>query len=198
MPPRMIMPQTNQQRQSRERQETLPRRNNPNLSQRNHLASRQPQSTLQGPPRHSGYNLQNTPARQNYYQGNYTDALEQSIMAMNNSLVEILQEQQSAQLETTHALANLSRSHEDQAIDHIIKDIPKFNGNWDKFFTWLLKFETLVELANADPRRVVLHKVEGSVLKCVKQFGPTAPWNNIKNELRRQFSHLPTPIHANV
>ena len=118
-----------QQRQSRERQETPPRRNNPNMSQINHLASRQPQSTPQGPPRHSGYYLQNTPARQNYYQGNYTDTLEKSVMAMNNSLVKILQEQQSAQLETTHALANLSRSHEDQAIDHIIKDIPKFNGN---------------------------------------------------------------------
>ena len=124
--------------------------------------------------------------------------LEESMINMNESLTEILKSQKETQLETTRALANLSRSQAERGADHIIEDIPKFSGNRDEFFDWLLTFETLVDLAGADARWVVLRKVEGPVLKCVQSFPPTTQWSVIKAELRRLFSHLPTTIHANV
>lgn len=114
------------------------------------------------------------------------------------TLVEILRNQHDTQLETSRVIASLLKTHEEREADHIVDDIPKFGGNPDDYFDWLLTFETLVDLAGADPRRVVLRKVEGPVLKCVKNFPPATRWSVIKAELRRHFSHVPTMTHANV
>ena len=89
------------------------------------------------------------------------DQFKNSMIAMNNSLIDMLHCQEQAQNDMTCILKVMHQSQRDHTNDSLIDDIPTFYGKLELYFNWILKFENTTAVITWNPKRDGFRKSSG-------------------------------------
>ena len=92
------------------------------------------------------------------------------MIAINNSLTDLLQCQQRMQNDTIHALQAFHQPQEDHTDDSLIDDTSTLNEKPWLYFEWILKIESIAAVSKWNPKQLTLGKVQGTFTKCLKSL----------------------------
>ena len=116
------------------------------------------------------------------------DALQEYVKLSNNTHI--------AQME---ALQNITDSNLQRNYDHILADIPTFDGTKkEDFFDWVERLEAVCVRSGRDIYTEALGKSSGDVLACLMGMPENQAWSLCRDELQRYYSPLMTSAHAAI
>ena len=130
----------------------------------------------------------------------YGQAMQYAIIGQNRinlSLVEQMDASVSAQNRHARNMEKLVRESEKRGYDRFFKDIPKFDGSDPTIFDdWTDKLETACSISGRDIRVEAICYSSGLVRRIMLTIPDDTSWEDIKAELRRNFSNKKTRMHA--
>ena len=102
--------------------------------------------------------------------------LGQPMNNLNSSLVEVLQQQNRTQLETTNVLGEMKKASEETKDGIYLQSIAILSGaDPSQFDNWILKVENAADITNHPITKIALAKAEGSALKTLKSTNLNQP-----------------------
>ena len=108
-----------------------------------------------------------------------------------------LKAQNATQRQHTVALNNLADATHQQSMNVLFDNIPVFDGtDQEKFFEWVEAIEAACLATNRSPRLLALGRSGGTVREMIQHFPTTVSWPDLRKELRRCFSNIPSAAHA--
>ena len=132
----------------------------------------------------------------------YGQAMQLAIIGQNRinlSLVEQMDTSVTAQNRHARTMEKLVRESEKRGYDRFFKDIPKFDGSDPTIFDdWTDKLETACSISGRDIRVEAICYSSGPVRRIMLTIQDDTSWEDIKAELRRNFSNKKTRMHATV
>ena len=98
---------------------------------------------------------------------------------------------------TDALIGELIKSHNRRDMDHILNNIPTFNGlKPEKCVDWATQIRNACEQSNRDFRQELMNKSELMVQNFIKGLGTDISDNEIMNRILGLFSDIPTPYHV--
>ena len=113
------------------------------------------------------------------------EQFEQSMIAINSSLIDLLQYQQRTQ--NDKALQVIHQSQWAHANDSLIDNIPTRDGIYYIVIEFLKRRKHMC-CYQTNSQELALGKAQDADIKCLKSFSADVSWNNVKAILRQQFS----------
>ena len=102
-----------------------------------------------------------------------------------------------SQQHTDALIGELIKSHNRRDIDHILNNIPTFNGlEPEKFMDWATRIRNACEESNRDFRQELMNKSELMFQNFIKGLGSDISDYKIMNRILGFFSNIPTPYHV--
>ena len=100
-----------------------------------------------------------------------------------------------SQQRTDALIGELIKSHNRRYMDHILNNIPTFNG-LDWCVDWVTRIRNACEQLNRDFKQELKNKSELMVQNFIKGLGTDISDDEIMNRILGFFSDIPTPYHA--
>ena len=98
---------------------------------------------------------------------------------------------------TDALIEELIKSHNRRDMDHILNNIPTFNGlEPEKCVDWATQIRNVCEQSNRDFRQELMNKSELMVQNFIKGLGTDISDDEIMNRILGFFSDISTPHHA--
>ena len=98
---------------------------------------------------------------------------------------------------TDTLIVELIKSHNRRDMDHVLNNIPTFNGlEPEKYVDWVTRIRNVCEQSNRDFRQELMNKSELMVQNFIKGLGTDISDDKIMNRILGFFSAIPTPYHA--
>ena len=102
-----------------------------------------------------------------------------------------------SQQRTDALIGELIKSHNRRDINHVLNNIPTFNGlEAEKHVDWATRITNTCEQSNRDFRQELMNKSELMVQNFIKGFGTDISDDKVMNRILGFFSDIPTPYHA--
>ena len=102
-----------------------------------------------------------------------------------------------SQQRTDALIGELIKSHNRRDMDHILNNIPTFNGmEPEKCVDWAMKIRNACDQSNRDFRQELMNKSELMVQNFIKELGSDISDDEVMNRILGFFSDIPTPYHA--
>ena len=102
-----------------------------------------------------------------------------------------------SQQRTDALIGELIKSHNRRDMDHVLNNIPTFNGlEPEKCVDWVKRIRNACKQLNRDFRQELMNKSELMVQNFIKGLGTDISDNEIMNRILGFFSDIPTPYHV--
>ena len=98
---------------------------------------------------------------------------------------------------TDALIGELIKSHNRRDMDHILNNIPMFNGmEPEKCVDWVTRIRDACDQSNRDFRQELMNKLKLMVQNFIKGLGSDISDDEVINRILGFFSDIPTPYHA--
>ena len=102
-----------------------------------------------------------------------------------------------SQQRTDALIGELIKSHNRRDMDHILNNIPTFNGmEQEKCVDWATTIRNACDQSNRDFRQELMNKSELMVQNFIKGLGFDISDDEVMNRILGFFSDIPTPYHV--
>ena len=102
-----------------------------------------------------------------------------------------------SQQQTDALIGELIKSHNRRDMDHVLNNIPTFNGlEPEKCVDWVTRIRNVCEQSNRDFKQELMNTSELMVQNFIKGLGTDILDDEIMNRILEFFSDIPTPDHA--
>ena len=97
---------------------------------------------------------------------------------------------------TDALIGELIKSHNKRDMDHLLNNIPTFNGmEPEKCVDWATRIRNVCDQSNRDFRQELMNKSELMVQNFIKGLGSDISDDEVMNRILGFFSDIPTPYH---